>query len=550
VTQVWSAAVHGVEAVLVRVEVNVASGLPGLAVVGLPQGAVREGRDRVQASLRAVGHALPPRRITVNLAPGDLKKEGSGFDLPMAVALLAACEVFPAARLEGHALVGELGLDGQLRPVRGVLPAARRCRAEGVATLVVPADNVAEAVAVGAPLRVLGAHHLRELVAHFIGEHELAPASPAHSQGSHSQRSHTQGSHGQGSHGQGSNSQGPRGRGPEGQGPPDAAQPAVDFREIRGQRMAKRALEIAAAGGHHVLIRGVPGGGKTLLARAMSGILPPLSRDEALEVTGIHSVAGLIPAGCGLLQRPPFRAPHHTVSTAGLVGGGRPPRPGEVSLAHRGVLFLDELGEFSRHALEALRQPLEDGVVSVVRVQERHTFPARFSLVAAMNPCPCGNLGSGGPPCVCDPTQVSRYRSRISGPLMDRIDLHVETVPVSLEALAGDPDGPSSRSLRRRVARAREAQARRFPHGTGGAVNARMGPRALREHVPLDAEAQRLLAPAVDRFGLSPRAIHRVLRVARTVADLEGSARVGPPHLAEALQFRIPSSVVGIDGIG
>jgi magnesium chelatase family protein len=512
--QVWSVTVCGVEGVPVQVEANVASGLPSLSVVGLPQGAVREGRDRVQSALRAGDWALPPRRITVNLVPGDLKKEGTGFDLPIAMALLAASGQIPRETLHDHAFIGELGLDGAVRSVRGVLPAALCCNRSGIGTLIVPADNLAEALGVGASLRVFGVRHLRELVAHFRGEEALSPPSNPDSR--------------------------PDSRS---QGTPARAQ-AVDLRDIRGQPLAKRALEIAAAGGHHLLLSGPPGGGKTLLARALPGILPPLEREEALEVTGVHSVAGLLPLGAGLVWRPPFRAPHHTVSAAGLVGGGRPARPGEVSLAHRGVLFLDELGEFSRLALESLRQPLEDGVVTVVRVQERHLFPAAFSLIAAMNPCPCGHWGEENPPCLCDPALVVRYQGRISGPLRDRLDLHVPTHAVSLDLLAAPADGPSSEAVQGRVIRAREVQRKRWA-GTGLLRwNSRLGPAELVRWVPLDAAAQRLLQPAVARFGLSPRGIHRVLRVARTVADLEGCSTVTPTHLAEALQFRLPGLVV------
>lgn len=508
--------VHGVEGRPVRVEVKVQTGLPVFTVVGLPAGAVREGKERVFAALAHAGISLPPRRVTVNLAPADLPKSGSGFDLPVAVGLLAASGSVPLGSLEGSAFVGELGLDGAARPIRGAIALAMSCLAEGRSRLFVPLGNAREASA--APgVKVFGVANLSELVAHLRSGDGLRPKRR--------------------------------------QPPVRTCAPGPDLCEVRGQEMAKRALVVAAAGGHSLLMSGPPGAGKTMLARRLPGLLPPLSEPESLEVTRVHSVAGLLDANDPVKTTRPFRAPHHTISAGGLVGGGSPPRPGEISLAHLGVLFLDELPEFGRRVLETLRQPIESGRVRVARVRHSVTFPARFQVVAAMNSCPCG---LGGDDCVCQDRDVARYRARISGPLLDRLDIHVGMSSVTWQELKGAAReaGQGSDEARAQVAEARRRQAVRYRtvavaredaredarEGDTTAespLNARIPARDLMAACPLASEASRLLEDGVGKFRLSARAVHRTLRTARTIADLAGEERLEMPAVAEALQLRV-----------
>jgi magnesium chelatase family protein len=499
--QVLSGAVLGVDAYLVRVEADIANGLPSMTVVGLPESSVREGRERVTAALANAGFAIPPRRITVNLAPADIPKHGSAFDLPLAIAILAAAGVVPPQRLHGTCLVGELGLDGEVRPVRGVLPLSVLCRDARIPNLIVPAANAREAAIVDG-VTALRAPSIGDVIRHFRGESALE-AQHDHSDAHVS--------------------------------PPDDA---LDLGDVKGQQHAKRALEIAAAGQHNVLLVGPPGSGKSMLARRLPSILPPLTRAEAIDVTKIYSVAGRLRPGQGLVWTRPFRAPHHTVSDAGLVGGGALPRPGEVSLAHHGVLFLDELPEFRRHVLESMRQPAEDAFVSIGRSRQAITYPSRFTLVAAMNPCPCGFYGAGEAKCICHTGAVQRYRARISGPLLDRIDLHVEVPALKERQLTDERPTEPSRAIRERVIAARERQSVRFRDSHGVFANAQMGPSHIREHCRIDRTGESLLQMAIRRLGLSARAYHRVLRVARSIADLDAADRIDTPHLAEAIQYR------------
>ncbi len=500
--RILSGAVLGIDAYLVRVEADVASGLPSFSTVGLPQGAVKEGKERVVAAIQNSGFKVPPKRITVNLAPADVRKEGSAFDLPIALGILAGTAQLDGSRLERFALLGELGLDGRLRPVRGALSIAVTVRAAGLQGLILPRENVAEAAVVEG-LEVRGADSLAEVVRFLDGAAALPPARVDREALFRTASDHD-----------------------------------ADFADVKGQEHVKRALEVAAAGAHNILMVGPPGSGKTMLARRIPGVLPPLSLEEALETTKIHSVAGLLDAGRALVAARPFRAPHHTISDAGLIGGGASPRPGEVSLAHHGVLFMDELPEFRRNVLEVLRQPLEDSEVTISRASLSLTYPARFMLAAAMNPCPCGFHGDSRRPCSCAPEAVRRYLARVSGPLLDRVDLHVEVPAVRYRELSDARAGESSAAVRERVERARERQRQRFSGRPGLHANAHMKPRELREFCRVGAGGDALLRTAIARLGFSARAYHRVLKIARTLADLEGAAEIGTVHVSEAIQYR------------
>ena len=498
----YAGAIVGIDAVRVTVEVNLAGSGMGLFLVGLPDSAVKESEERIRAAFENCGRRMSGRKTVVNLAPADLRKVGAAFYLPIAVGMLAALEQVENDRLEESLFLGELSLDGTLRPVKGVLPIVAKARETGLKRVVVPQENGEEAAVIDG-IEVLAANHLQEVIEWLNGERELDSVEPA----------------------------------AEGELPGDDPY-AEDFSDVKGQAHVKRALEIAAAGGHNVIMIGAPGSGKTMLARRIPSILPPLTADEALETTKIHSVAGKLGPTRGLLRQRPFRTPHHTTSPVALIGGGQSPQPGEASLAHNGILFLDELPEFGRSVLEVLRQPLEDKRISVSRAKYSVEYPANFTLVASMNPCPCGYYNHPDKECSCAPGAVHRYMNRISGPLLDRIDLHVEVTPVSIAEMASAEPGEPSAAVRERVVLARKVQEERFRGVEGVHTNAMMNPKMLRACCRLDAASAALLERAMERLNLSARAYDRILKVARTIADLAGAADIGAAHIAEAINYR------------
>lgn len=515
IARVLTGALVGIDAQPVMVEVDMTSGLPGLVVVGLPDTIVNEAKERVRLAVKNAGFEFPIRRVVVNLAPADLRKEGAGFDFPIAVGVLLADDMLhPTPFLEKTCFVGEVSLEGSIRPVNGVLSMALMAKEQGFENLVVAEENVAEASLVEG-IQVFGLKNLSELPVFLLHPHSFAkPVDRAQLLAEVRTRTTTR--------------------------------PAIDFTDIKGQDQAKRALEIAAAGGHNMLMVGPPGSGKSMLAKAFAGILPPLSFDEILEVSRIYSVAGMLPDDQGLIHQRPFRSPHHSASVAGITGGGSHPKPGEITLSHRGVLFLDEFVEFPRQVLEVLRQPLEDGVVTISRAQQNVTFPARFLLLAALNPCPCGFKGDTTRACTCTETQVQRYLGKLSGPLLDRIDIHLEVPRLKDQELLDtrnarsvdkSADRETSDTVRARVVAARDRQLKRFAE-TGILCNAEMTPAQIKTHCSLAPDAQEILARAVQRMNLSARAFDRILRLSRTIADLSNSDEIDATHLAEALQYR------------
>ena len=500
--KVFSAAVQGIEATTVTIEVNLSRGVK-FFLVGLPDNAVKESHERILSALQVNGYKFPVAQIIVNMAPADIRKEGSAYDLPLAIGIMAANGTVSSEKLGQYMMIGELGLDGTLQPVKGALPIAIRAREQGFEGLIVPQENVREAAVVNR-LKVYGVSNLKEVIEFMNGESSLEPTEVNTREEFYAQQNDFE----------------------------------YDFAEVKGQESVKRALEVAAAGGHNLIMIGPPGSGKSMMAKRLPSILPPLSLAESLETTQIHSVAGKLGKNTSLIAHRPFRSPHHTISSVALVGGGTNPQPGEISLAHNGVLFADELPEFNRTVLEMLRQPLEDRTISISRAKYTVEYPASFMLIASMNPCPCGYYNHPTKACVCNPGQVQKYLNRISGPLLDRIDIQVEIVPVPFEKLSDARPGEPSETIRQRVIAARKIQEQRFANVPGIHCNAQMTPKMLAEYATPDENGLQLLRSAMERLNLSARAYDRILKVARTIADMDASPTVQSMHIAEAIGYR------------